>query len=95
MVMTNPTAIKTALALMRRHPHWRFFPIASDTRAAPAGVVAAPNDSLRAADARSAAGYLRGIRHIHRRDREVESVLYAVNAGGVAALRQSVNLGTT
>ena len=57
MVMTNPTAIKTALALMRRHPHWRFFPIASGTRAAPAGVVAAPNDSLRAADARSAGGY--------------------------------------
>ena len=31
----SPTAIKTALALLRRHSHWHFFPIAPGTKDRP------------------------------------------------------------
>ncbi len=31
----NPTAVGTALALLRRHPHWHFFPIAPGTKDRP------------------------------------------------------------
>jgi hypothetical protein len=33
-------------------------------------------------------GYVRGIRSIYRRDKDTESLLYAVNAGGVDVVRQ-------